>query len=249
MNTRTPTRLQLFASSTNSPPRTRQLQCVVGDDDQSIYGWRGAEIANLLELEKHFPRVKMIKLEQNYRSTTTILSAANAVIKNNVRRRAKAALVAKKGAGAKIALRAFSDDEAEAREIAQHIEFARLTRRAPWGDQAILFRTNQQARPLETALRQANIRYHLVGAQSYFDRREIKDFLAYLKTFVNPHDDVSLLRIANTPPRGLSDVTMQRLLAASPGTRRISFRRHAPHGRCRRVSSRRRARRSGIFSN
>ena len=188
--------------------------CVVGDDDQSIYGWRGAEIANLLELEKYFPKVKVVKLEQNYRSTTTILTAANAVIKNNARRRAKR-LWSDKGAGAKIALRAFSDDEAEAKQTVEQLEFARLARKVPWRDNAILFRTNQQARPLETALRQAGVRYHVVGAQSYFDRREIKDFLAYLKMFVNPHDDVSLLRIANVPPRGLSDVTMERLLVES----------------------------------
>jgi len=188
--------------------------CVVGDDDQSIYGWRGAEIANLLDMEKFFPKVKVVRLEQNYRSTTTILSAANAVIKHNARRRPKQ-LWSQKGQGAKITLHTFSDDEAEAKSTAEQIEFARLARRVPWQDQAVLFRTNQQARPLETALRQANIRYHLIGGQSYFDRREIKDFLAYLKTFVNPHDDISLLRIANVPPRGLSDVTMERLLSAS----------------------------------
>ncbi|HEX3720209.1 MAG TPA: UvrD-helicase domain-containing protein [Verrucomicrobiae bacterium] len=188
--------------------------CVVGDDDQSIYGWRGAETANLLELEKHFPNVKVVKLEQNYRSTNTILSAANAVIKNNARRRGKH-LWSQKGEGAKISLQTFQDDEEEARRTAEDIEFARMARRVPWRDQAILFRTNQQSRPLETALRQAGIRYHLVGGQSYFDRREIKDFLAYLKMFVNPNDDISLLRIANVPPRGLSDVTMERLLGAS----------------------------------
>jgi superfamily I DNA/RNA helicase len=188
--------------------------CVVGDDDQSIYGWRGADTANLLELENHFPGVKVIKLEQNYRSTNTILSAANAVIKNNARRRGKH-LWSQKGAGAKIILSAFSGDEEEARGVAEDIEYARLARRVPWRDQAILFRTNQQSRPLETALRQAGIRYHVVGGQSYFDRREIKDFLAYLKMFVNPDDDISLLRVANVPPRGLSEVTMERLLAAS----------------------------------
>ncbi len=188
--------------------------CVVGDDDQSIYGWRGAEIANLLNLEEHFPEVKIVKLEQNYRSTSTILNAANAIIKNNVRRRGKT-LWSGKGAGAKILLNTYGNDEDEAREVVAQIEFKRLAYRVPWKDCAILFRTNQQARPLETALRTAGIRYHLIGGQSFFDRREIKDFLAYLKTFTNPHDDISLLRIANVPARGLSDVTMERLLGAS----------------------------------
>jgi superfamily I DNA/RNA helicase len=188
--------------------------CVVGDDDQSIYGWRGAEVANLLDMEKHFPEIKVVKLEQNYRSTTTILNAANAIIKNNVRRRVKQ-LWSQKGTGAKIQLQTYDNDEAEAREIVVQIEFLRLTRRAPWRDCAILFRTNQQSRPLETELRKANVRYHLIGGQSFFDRREVKDFLAYLKMFINPHDDISLLRIANVPARGLSDVTMERLLGAS----------------------------------
>jgi DNA helicase II / ATP-dependent DNA helicase PcrA len=188
--------------------------CVVGDDDQSIYGWRGAEVANLLDMEKHFPEIKVVKLEQNYRSTTTILNAANAIIKNNVRRRVKQ-LWSQKGTGAKIQLQTYDNDEAEAREIVVQIEFLRLTRRAPWRDCAILFRTNQQSRPLETELRKAGVRYHLIGGQSFFDRREVKDFLAYLKMFINPHDDISLLRIANVPARGLSDVTMERLLGAS----------------------------------
>ncbi|HEX4263984.1 MAG TPA: UvrD-helicase domain-containing protein [Verrucomicrobiae bacterium] len=188
--------------------------CVVGDDDQSIYGWRGAEISNLLDMEKHFPEVKVVKLEQNYRSTNTILRAANMVIKNNLRRRGKQ-LWSEKGDGPKILLHAFNDDEEEARTVVDQINYARLARRIPWGDNAILFRTNQQSRPLETALRTAGVRYHLIGGQSFFDRREIRDFLAYLKTFLNPDDDISLLRIANTPARGLSDVTMERLLGAS----------------------------------
>ncbi len=188
--------------------------CVVGDDDQSIYGWRGAEIANLLDMEQHFPEVKVIKLEQNYRSTVTILQAANAVIKNNLRRRGKQ-LWSQKGQGRKITLHSFSDDETEARMVVELIQYARLADRTPWSEQAILFRTNIQSRALETALRQSGVRYHLIGGQSYFDRREVRDFLAYLKVFVNPDDDVSLLRIANVPARGLSDVTMERLLAAS----------------------------------
>ena len=194
--------------------REHRNLCVVGDDDQSIYGWRGAEIANLLDMEKHFPEVKVIKLEQNYRSTNTILNAANALIKHNVRRRGKQ-LWSQKGDGPKISLHTFGSDEEEARSIVELIEYGRLTRQTQWSDQAILFRTNAQSRPLETALRQAGVRYHLIGGQSFFDRREVRDFLAYLKMFLNPHDDVSLLRIANVPARGLSDVTMERLLGAS----------------------------------
>ena len=190
--------------------------CVVGDDDQSIYGWRGAEVANLLDLEKHFPEVRVVKLQQNYRSTNTILQAANAVIKNNVQRRGKN-LWSQNGQGRKILLQAFENEEVEARTIAETIEFQRMTQRVPWSDQAILFRTNLQSRPIEMELRKAGVRYHLIGGQSFFDRREVRDFLAYLKTFLNPHDDVSLLRIANVPARGLSDVTMERLLAASQG--------------------------------
>jgi superfamily I DNA/RNA helicase len=188
--------------------------CVVGDDDQSIYGWRGAEISNLLDMEKYYPEVKVIKLEQNYRSTNTILDAANAVIKHNVRRRGKK-LWSANGEGDKILLHTFENEEEEAQTIVESIEYNRMAHKTSWSEQAILFRTNQQARPLETALRKAGVRYNLVGGQSFFDRREIRDFLAYLKMMVNPHDDNSLLRIANVPARGLSELTMERLLGAS----------------------------------
>ena len=188
--------------------------CVVGDDDQSIYGWRGAEIANLLDLEKHYPEVKVVKLEQNYRSTNNILNAANAVIRNNTERRGKS-LWSAKGAGEAIFLNAFETDENEAAEIVEEIEFNRMAKRIPWKDHAILFRTNLQSRPIEMALRKGQVKYNLIGGQSFFDRREIRDFLAFLKTFMNPHDDNSLLRIANVPARGLSNVTMERLLAHS----------------------------------
>ena len=188
--------------------------CVVGDDDQSIYGWRGAEVANLLNMEKHFPEVKIVKLEQNYRSTTTILNAANAIIKNNVRRRGKS-LWSRRARAPKSSCKLTITTRTRRGKLVGQIEFKRLAHRIPWQDCAILFRTNQQSRPLETALRKAGVRYHLIGGQSFFDRREIKDFLAYLKMFFNPHDDISLLRIANVPARGLSDVTMERLLGAS----------------------------------
>jgi superfamily I DNA/RNA helicase len=194
--------------------REHRNLCVVGDDDQSIYGWRGAEVSNLLDMERYFPEVKVVKLEQNYRSTNTILSAANAVIRHNVRRRPKR-LWSQKGEGPPIALWTFATEEEEARTVVERIQFARQAHRIPLQDQAILFRTNAQSRPLETALRKARLRYRLVGGQSFFDRREVRDLLAYLKTFVNPGDDASLLRIANVPPRGLSDATLERLLAAS----------------------------------
>jgi superfamily I DNA/RNA helicase len=199
----------------------------VGDDDQSIYGWRGAEIGNLLDLEKHYPEVKIIKLEQNYRSTNTILTAANALIKHNVRRRAKQ-LWSDKGHGAKITLHTFNDDEEEARSVVEQIEFARLARRTPWQDNAILFRTNQQSRPIEMELRRAGVKYHLIGGQSFFDRREIKDFLAYLKTFLNPNDDISLLRIANVPARGLDTSCSADSLAAVAFCSAIARRSIAP---------------------
>ncbi len=188
--------------------------CVVGDDDQSIYGWRGAESANITELEQHFPEVKVIKLEQNYRSTNFILKTANALIRNNPKRRGKE-LWSSKGDGPLVSLQGFEHDEEEAKTIADTIEYDRIAHRLPWKSQAILFRTNLQAKPLETAFRQRKIRYRVIGGQSFYDRREIRDFLAYLRVLVNPEDDVSLLRIANTPARGLSDVTMERLLAAS----------------------------------
>jgi superfamily I DNA/RNA helicase len=188
--------------------------CVVGDDDQSIYGWRGAEISNLLDLERHYPEVKIVKLERNYRSTTNILEAANAVIRNNARRRSKR-LWSDRGAGALITVHAFESDEEEARELVEEMQSEHLGRRMPWNDFAILFRTNIQSRPLETALRQARVPYRLIGGQSFFDRREVRDFLAYLKLFSNPDDDISLLRVANVPARGLTTATMERFLGFS----------------------------------
>jgi superfamily I DNA/RNA helicase len=194
--------------------------CVVGDDDQSIYGWRGAEASNLLDLERHYPELRVIKLEQNYRSTNAILNAANAIIRHNPRRRGKQ-LWSRNGEGAKLRLFTFASDADEAKSLAEELQFQRAVRRVPWGQHAILFRMNAQARPIETALRQAGIAYRLIGGQSFFDRREIKDFLAYLRVLLQPRDDASLLRIANVPARGLSDATLHQLLAASQ-------QRHAP---------------------
>ena len=188
--------------------------CVVGDDDQSIYGWRGAEVANLLGLEKYFPEVKIVKLEQNYRSTNVILNAANAVIKNNSQRREKR-LWSNKGTGEPIVIWEFRDDEEESQAIVEEINYNHRVKKIKWSDHAILFRTNQQSRALEAALRKADIRYNLVGGQSFFERKEIRDFVSYLKLFLNPDDDTGLLRIANVPSRGLSNTTMEKLLNLS----------------------------------
>src|SRR5260221_9262293 len=155
-------------------------------------------------MEQYFPGVKVIKLEQNYRSTTTILKAANAVIKHNVLRRGKQ-LWSQKGEGQKIILHAFSDDEAEARAIVEMIEYARMANRVPWSDQAILFRTNIQSRALETALRQARVRYHLIGGPTYFFPRLRRGFFACFKVFIKPYDDRSVLGLSQCLARGPCD--------------------------------------------
>lgn len=194
--------------------KRHQNLCVVGDEDQSIYGWRGAELANLLNLEKYYPELETIFLEQNYRSTNVILKAANAVIQHNVQRKSKT-LWSEKGEGKCIELASYADEETEAHSVVSEIEFRRMTQKIPWSDHAILFRTNQQSRSLETALRNAKVRYRLVGGRSFFDRREIKECIAYLKIALNPADDISLLRIANVPARGIGEKSSQSLLALS----------------------------------
>jgi DNA helicase II / ATP-dependent DNA helicase PcrA len=202
-----------FEIAASLTEKSRNL-CVVGDDDQSIYGWRGAEASNILEFEKRYPEVKVVKLEQNYRSTNIILRAANAVISRNVRRRGKQ-LWSEHGEGDRILLQAFDSDEDEAKATADAIEFERIARGVPWKKQAVLFRTNIQSRSIESALRQLKIRYRVVGGQSFFDRREIRDFISFLRMLANPHDDQALLRIANVPARGLGDDTMEKIVAAS----------------------------------
>jgi len=192
----------------------RQNVCVVGDDDQSIYGWRGAQLSNILEFEKHFPRPAIIKLEQNYRSTNTILRAANAVISHNTGRRAKD-LWSRNGDGQPIDLYTLADDKEEAETIVNLVQQARFADKVPYEHQAILYRTNGQSRVFEEALRHARVPYRLIGGQSFYDRREIKDILAYLKLLVNPEDDASLLRVINVPARGLGETTVALLLGWS----------------------------------
>ncbi len=182
--------------------------CVVGDDDQSIYGWRGAEITNITQFEDFFPQPHIVKLEENYRSTTPILHTANSLIKNNAGRRPKTLWSRNQGAEP-VRLVATQDEKEEADMISKEVENARLTGGRSWEDFAVLFRTNDQSRILEQAFRQRRIPYRVVGARSFFDRREVKDILAYLSVLHNPHDDISLLRVLNTPTRGIGSATAE----------------------------------------
>ena len=179
-----------------------QNVCVVGDDDQSIYGWRGAEVANILEFERFFSNPKIIRLEENYRSAETILHSANSLIKHNVGRREKE-LKPNKIGGEKVKVVSMPGDEEEAEYIAEEIFSLKTQLGRNFEDWAILFRTNSQIRKMEQALRSLNIPYRMVGAQSFFDRREVRDIMAYLEIISSPNSDVPLLRILNTPPRGI----------------------------------------------
>ena len=180
--------------------------CVVGDDDQSIYGWRGAETANILEFETFFPDPKVIRLEENYRSTHAVLHTANSLIRRNVGRREKM-LRSTIAGGEPVKLVGMPGDEEEAEYIAEEIFSLKASEQRPWEDFAILFRTNGQSRKLEEALRQRKIPYRMVGAQSFYDRREVKDVLAYIEILDDPNADVPLLRILNSPPRGIGQAT------------------------------------------
>jgi DNA helicase-2/ATP-dependent DNA helicase PcrA len=182
--------------------------CVVGDDDQSIYGWRGADITNILEFERFFPDPRVIKLEENYRSTTPILHTANSLIRNNVGRRPKTLWSRNLGSD-NVRLLITEDDKQEAEMIVKEIENAHLQNKSPWEEFAVLFRTNDQSRVLEQHFRQRQIPYRVVGARSFFDKREIKDITSYLTVLHNPHDDVSLQRIVNTPTRGIGAATVE----------------------------------------
>jgi DNA helicase-2/ATP-dependent DNA helicase PcrA len=190
---------------------------VVGDDDQSIYGWRGARLANVLDFETTFPGAVTIRLEQNYRSTGTILAAANAVIAHNVARKGKT-LWSERDAGANLVFALTPDETFEARRVRHWLERQQLRGRK-LADCAVLYRTNAQSRALETELRQAGVPYEIVGGVSFYQRREVKDVLAYLRLAVNPLDTASFFRCWNTPRRGLGPVVEAQVRArlAAPG--------------------------------
>jgi DNA helicase II / ATP-dependent DNA helicase PcrA len=193
--------------------------CVVGDDDQSIYGWRGAEVTHILNFTKDWPEAKVIRLEMNYRSREPILHLANTLVANNRSRHPKVLKAFREGGDPPRFLR-FEDENAEAQAVVREIEARGKTEsedRVPFNQFAILFRTNEQPRAFELELRKAKIPYVLVGGQSFFDRKEVRDVLAYLKILANPADEVSLLRVFNTPPRGIGPTTVKTLLSYAIG--------------------------------
>ncbi len=187
--------------------------CVVGDEDQSIYSWRGADIRNILEFEKDFPAARTIRLEQNYRSTQIILEGASAVVAQNTQRKGKNLFTTRQG-GSLIGYYEAPDGENEALFIADRI--AKYFREVSAGTDnpaetprcAVLYRTNSQSRLVEEALRRYQIKYHMVGGFSFYDRAEVKDILSYLKLVQNPHDSIALGRVVNAPPRGIGKTTM-----------------------------------------
>jgi len=189
---------------------TRHNVCAVGDEDQSIYSWRGADIRNILEFEKDFPEAKIVRLEQNYRSTQNILQAASAVVANNLKRKGKNLWTSRQG-GTKLGYYEAPDGENEALFVADSI--ARYLResldRGENAKGAVLYRINSQSRLFEEAMRRYQLKYHVVGGFSFYERAEIKDLISYLKVIHNPDDSVSLLRVINTPPRGIGKTTME----------------------------------------
>jgi DNA helicase-2/ATP-dependent DNA helicase PcrA len=184
--------------------------CAVGDEDQSIYSWRGADINNILDFEKNFPEAKIIRLEQNYRSTQPILQAASAVVGNNLQRKGKNLWTAREG-GSKIGFYDAPDGENEALFAADFLSrWAQSRAREGLENKAaILYRTNSQSRLLEEALRRYNLNYNVVGGFSFYERAEIKDMISYLKLILNPDDSVALMRVVNTPVRGIGKTTME----------------------------------------
>lgn len=191
--------------------KARQNLCVVGDDDQCIYQWRGADISNILNFEKDFPQARVIKLEQNYRSYGNILAAAHSVIRNNRGRKAKK-LWTDKAAGDKIVYRRCDSDKEEAYYIAQEIDLLKNGQRT-YDDFAILYRTNAQSRLFEDALKRRGIPYQILSGFSFYERKETKDMICYMRLVVNPADDLALKRVINEPKRGIGAVTLGKLEA------------------------------------
>ncbi|MFN3201044.1 MAG: ATP-dependent helicase [Bradymonadia bacterium] len=184
--------------------------CVVGDDDQSIYAWRGAVAGNILRFDEHFPGAKSIFLTQNYRSTNCILRCANHVIANNVERHVKE-LWSENGDGEMVRYKLCENDEEESHWIATDLLLQRNARKLPWSSFAVLYRTNVQARTVEDAMRVADIPYRIVGGSRFYDRKEVRDVVAYMRLVVNPKDEAALRRVINYPARGVGDSSIERI--------------------------------------
>ncbi len=195
---------------------------VVGDDDQSIYAWRGARPGNIADLSRDFPHLKVIKLEQNYRSVGNVLSAANKLIGQSSQRAYEKTLWSAMGAGDRVRVLSAPDEAGEAERIASEISAHKLRTGNPYGDYAVLYRGNFQSRAFEKALRERNVPYRVSGGRSFFERSEIRDLVTYLKLLVNPDDDAAFLRIINLPRRELGPATLE-ALARYAGTRHISL--------------------------
>ncbi len=194
--------------------QTHRNVCVVGDDDQSIYGWRGASVRNMFDFQKDFPDVHVTRLEQNYRSTQVILDAANGVIQENRGRLGKTLFTTREG-GDLVDVVAAADERDEAEWVAREIRERAAADQYPFTSMAILFRTNAQSRALEDALRRTSVPYRVVGAASFYERREVKDLVAYLRLLVNPADNEAFIRCANVPKRGLGLASIAVLQAAA----------------------------------
>ena len=188
--------------------------CAVGDDDQSIYGWRGADVRNMREFTRDFPGTTLVRLEENYRSTQMVLDAANSVIAENASRIGKTLRTRRQG-GESLTVLAAADERDEAEWIVRELERRRAAAEWSLEEMAVLYRTNAQSRALEEAFRRAGMPYRLIGATSFYERREVKDLLAYLRLVANPSDDEAFLRAVGVPKRGLGDTSIAMLLAAS----------------------------------
>ena len=187
-----------------------QNLCVVGDDDQAIYAWRGAEVRHILGFKSHFPEAQVFRLEDNYRCTDRILELANRLVRHNRGRHDKT-LRAHKASADEVRTIEYPDEQLEAEKVVAEIRFLILQKGVDPGDFAILFRTNEQPRAFEAELRRREVPYILIGSQSFYDRKEIRDVLAYLKAIAHPSDEASLLRIINIPARGIGTASVQKV--------------------------------------
>jgi len=202
----------LIAHALASGSREHQNICATGDPDQSIYGWRGANLRNILDFEEHYPNATVVRLEQNYRSTKHILAVADQLIRQNRQRKHKS-LWTENETGEKVRLATLRDERHEAQWVLDQLKQHHDERNIPWGEMAVFYRINSLSRVMEDTLRDAGVPYQIARGTAFYERKEIKDAVAYLRMIANPADEVNLLRIINTPARGISETTVEGLQA------------------------------------